>query len=183
MDFGKKKAADVNAEPSTIAAEPRQTTVIKKSRSAWSTVAFFFLLLLLIALGAIAWMYFMWQDSQNQAASSKTELTSAQATISSLREKIATSNGEASAQAQTPVNDEADIKTAAKNYNDSLANPFKNPKIEVAKKDGSQAIAMVSEGVAGYKLYLKKVNDTWMVVYSGQNVPPAEIVKQFDIKL
>lgn len=42
---------------------------------------------------------------------------------------------------------------------------------------------MVSEGVAGYKLYLKKVNDTWMVVYSGQNVPSAEIVKQFDIKL
>lgn len=183
MDFGKR---DVNAEKMpaqpTVAAAPAPT-VVKKSRSAWSTVAFFFMLLLLIAAGCAAWMWMMWQDSHNQLVSTKSQLTAAETTIAGLRDKVSQANGEAAALAKQPVNDEALIKVAAKTYNDALATPLKNPTITVTKKDGAQAIATVADLTSGYKVFLKKVNNTWVAFFAGQNVPPADIAQQFGLTI
>lgn len=181
MDFLKKNVSDVEREPVATQATP-QPVVVKK-RSAWSTVAFLFLLLLLLSLGASAWLWSMWQDSQNDVATSKSELTAATTTIANLREQLGKANGQVAAEAALPINDEEAIKTAVKNYNDTMATPLKNVKIEVAKKDGSQAIASVADATSGYKAYLKKVNNEWMVVWTGQNTPPADVVAQFGLTI
>lgn len=171
-----------NSDTPPAQASP-QTTIVKRSRSAWSTVAFLFMLLLLMALGACAWLYMSWQDSQNQLNSQQSQTNNAQATIANLRQKLGEATGQAQAEANAPVNDEALIKTAVTNYNAALASPLKNPKIEVTKRDGNIAVASISDITAGYKAYLKKSNNSWIVIYSGQNEPPADTLTQFDLKL
>lgn len=181
MEFSKKEAVRVEQEPVTAGSDQRATVV--KKRSAWSTVAFLFLLLLLIALGASAWLWTMWQDSQNQVSANKSDLTAATATIANLREQLGKANGQAEAEAALPVNDEETIKTAVKNFNASLAAPVKDAKVEVTKKDGDQAIATVADTTAGYKVYLKKTDQSWTAVWSGQNTPPADVISRFGLKL
>lgn len=162
---------------------PTQQTVVKKSRSPWSTVAFFFLLLLLISLGVSAWLWSSWQSAQNQTDVNKSELTASQSTIANLREQLGKATGQAVAESNQPVNDEALIKSAVQSYNGALASSIKDPVIEVTKKDGSQALISVGNGSVGYNAYVKKVNTAWVVVWSGQNTPSDEVVKQFDLKL
>ncbi len=173
MDIGTK---DTHTTPS-----PQSAGIVKKTRSAWSTVAFFFLLLLMISLGVAAWLWSSWQNAENQTALSKSEVKSAQSTIADLRQKLGEAHGQAAAEAGMPINDEALIKEVVTRYNAALASPLKDIKIDVTRREGNQAIASVSDVTAGYKAYLKKSNNAWIVIYSGQNNPPADIIKQFDL--
>lgn len=71
---------------------------------------------------------------------------------------------------------------ATKAYNTTLLTPLKDVKVTVTKRDGNMAIATVSDVTAGYKAYLKKAGETWLVVWSGQNTPPDEITEMFGFK-
>lgn len=157
--------------------------VVVKKRSIWSTVAFTFLILLLITAGVAAWLWFMWQDGQSQNSAVRSDLSSANSTIADLREKLGVKNGQAAAEDNMPDNDEANIAAATKSYNASLANPLKDVKVEVVKRDGNQAVANVSDVTSGYKAYLKKANGQWVVVWSGQNEPDENVVKQFGLDI
>lgn len=179
MDTMKKP----ETQPNQGVFSQKTAPVVVKKRSGWSTVAFLFLLLMVIAFGVAAWFWLMWQESENRFAANKTDLTNAQMQVANLREQLGVKNGAAEAVQNLPVNDEQAIKTAVKDYNAAFATPLADVKIELAKRDGNQAIATVAGAVAGYKVYLKKVENAWVVVWSGQNVPPADVVKQFDLKL
>ena len=178
-----------NRQSETPAPTPAQTqvvekpTLVKRRGSAWSTFAFFLLILLLMAVAALAWLWFSRQDALNQVGERNAELNASQVTIGNLREQLGAKNGEETAIANAPVNDEEQIRSAVKDYNNALATPLTDATIEVTKRDGNLAIASVGNVTAGYKAYLKKVNGAWLVVWSGQNTPPADTVKQFDLKL
>ncbi len=174
MDMNRK-------ETSTPVPTNQSPVVVKKRRSAWSTVAFLFMLLLLASLAMGAWLWYMWQDSKNQQATLRSDVSSAQAAMANLREQIGVKNGQAAAEANQPVNDETAIISAVKAYNSALGTPINDVKIQVTKRDGNIAIANVSNVTAGYKAYLKKSGNIWLVVWSGQNTPPDEVVKLFGL--
>lgn len=177
MDFSSNK-------DDTAAKKPQQPTIVtRKRRSAWSTVAFFFLVVLLVAVAAGAWMWYAWQDDKQQLTSVKSELVAAQTTIGNLREQIGEANGQAAAEAQAPINDEKVITTTVESYNAVLATPLKDVKISLTKKDGTQAVAAATDGTAGYNIYLKKSDNTWIVVWAGQGTPPADIAKQYALTI
>ena len=65
--------------------EPAQKPVIKKSRNLARTLLG---LLLLLSLLANAWLWFVWQDSQNEQTNLRSEINSAQTTNATLRERL-----------------------------------------------------------------------------------------------
>lgn len=174
-------------EASTVASEQlpvsSRDSLVKRRSSAWSTFAFFLLILLLMSVVALVWVWFSRQEALSQVGEKNAELNAAQVTIGNLREQLGVKNGEEGALLNMPVNDEEQIRTVAKDYNNALASPLASAKVEISKRDGDQAIANVSDVTSGYKVYLKKVNGAWLVVWSGQNTPSEDTVKQFDIKL
>lgn len=168
---------EYNTRASTV--ESAQTPVVKKNRNIVRTILG---LLLLVSLVANLWLWFMWQDAQNEQTNLRSEINSAQTTNATLRERLGEKNGQANAEANQPVNDEANIISSTKAYNATLATPLKDVKVTVTKRDGNMAIASVADATAGYKAYLKKAGDTWLVVWSGQNTPPEEVNEMFGFK-
>lgn len=171
MDFSQKE---------TTSSQP--TTVVRK-RSAWSTVAFMFALLMLMALGAFAWAYYMWQSEQKQVASKQSEISSLQSSVTSLHSEVSKATGKAEAEASQPANDEAAIRTQVLAHNASLATPLKDAKVELTERKDSQALATVSNTTASYKAYVKKTTAGWVVVWSGSGKPSDDVVERYGLKL
>ena len=175
------KRSDVYRDPEERIQSSQKLAV--KRRSAWSTVAFASILLLLITLGAGAWAWMNWRDTVHQLEASQADLDIAQIQIADLREQLGVKVGGEKALQNLPVNDEQQIEAAALDFNNAHASPLKDAVVELTKLDGDQATASISDTVSGYKVILKKVNGTWVVVWTGQNQPSADVVERFDLRV
>ncbi len=166
--------------------DKQQVIVQKKKRSGWSTMAMLFLLLFAVAAGTSAWFWYMWQNDHLALNDAKNDTSASEQTISNLRTELGKANQTIKdvTEQGAGMTDEEMIKSAAKNHNDLLATPLVNATVALDKKDGEQAIATVSDNSGGaYKAYVKKVNGSWAVVWSGQNTPPTEVITQYGIKI
>lgn len=170
-----------NKEPDTHA--PMQTMVVKKHRSAWSTVAFIFLLLAIVAGVAAFWAWSQWQEAESRLLNADNDKTAMQLAITKAKTEAETLQTQINEQKAATGNDEEQIKQTAKDHNSYLSVQATNPAVAVTKQDADQAIATVTGSNLTYKAYLKKVNNTWHVVYSGQAAPSAEVVKQYGLKI
>ena len=175
--MGSVENQTVQASTPSVAARP------VKKRSAWSTVAFLFLMLFLLAVAAAGVLWYLWQQSQNSLGTVQAENTSLKFNLDQSKQQVARLEGRGEqAAAEASSNDETLIQKAALTYNSLLASPLKDAKVTVTKKDGTQAIATIADTTSGYKAYMKKGTDgAWHVVWTGQNTPAADVVRQFNL--
>ena len=143
--------------------------------------------LLLAAVGALAY----WQWSEAELA--KKSLRSAERQLAAAQADLANAKPDKDAQPSkaTPLTEDEKIKLAASNYVCIQANAGCDKVTETVTKKQSPTIdkpgfAIVSAGDAatgaGMAIYLKSTSmGDWIVIYDGQNTPPADVVKKFAI--
>lgn len=167
--------------------DKQHVVVQKQRRSGWSTVAMLFLLLFAVAAGTAAWFWYMWQADHTSLTDARTTTSKSEQTITGLRNELSNAKESLSAATNSAANktDEDMIKAAALQHDRLLTPPTANPEVKMTKKDGNQAIASVGDSAsgAGYMAYLKKVDNQWFVVWSGQNTPPSDVITLYGIKI
>jgi hypothetical protein len=139
-------------------------------------------LLVIIALGGVGYSVYAWQQTSNLSSNlDKKEIdnTKLRNEISSLKASIEDMNHESDA------TDMELAQKAAQNYIDAQVLDTKYVAIAPASVKGDFA----SFGVAPASkpsfitqgLIVKKINESWVVIYSGQNGPDQNIVTKFAI--
>lgn len=164
---------------------PVQPTQPQKPRK--SKVPLVLTLLLILALVAAAALGWLWYQQSGRVSGLESDL-------SSTRTKVATL--EASAAANAKLSDDNAV-TMDTNNSDSdaavkAALAYAKADINAANskltsqvmyiKDGFANVAVnPSEGVGGVGMILKRVGDQWVVVFSGQDNPPQEVISKYGI--
>lgn len=158
----------------------------KKRRGFWSTLAMLFLLLLALAIGTAGWFWYQWQNDHTSLLSQQTAVSTAESTITNLKNELTKANSQLKETTEKTANmtDDQLIEQAVKAEDKLHAVPMATIKVSVTKKDGNQAIAEVGDGTkSAYNAYLKKADNQWQVVWTGQGTPTAEVQKLYGLTL
>ena len=173
------------APNATVSSTPMGMPASNVGKSGGGKKVLVVLLVLILMASTAAFGYLWWQarSAQAQVAQAQTDkeaaekkATEAEAKLKELEDTQATET-EAAKQTDTEL-----ITAAAQNYanamvdgaNDKLGKPELN-----AKNKSFATVAVSGEG--GYVMTLKKVNNAWVVIYSGQAAPDAATVEMFGI--
>lgn len=161
----------------------RKQTVVKEKKRYSKAFSFVSMLLLLAILGAGVLGY-LWYEQDQQLASLKDEVGNSKATIADLRSELGKNN-------ETPV--EEPVVTGTDDKSLIIETVTARAKAPVSAKDSKATVNIMKqgsefaytnvgfEGGGGAAYILKKVDDTWTIIFSGQDVVPESVVETFGI--
>jgi cell division protein FtsB len=169
-------------EPTDVQRPAPQVTSFPR-RSKAPKVLGVLLVLALIGCGVLGWMVYD-QNGQKSSLSNKVaakddQIDTIKAELKSLKANTGDSNNSTESKSESnPVVDvalayaQADVGNAANKLSAQV----------MYNKDGFANVAIsVTGGAGGTGEILKKVNDQWVVVFSGQDNPPQEVVTAYGI--
>lgn len=160
----------------------------QKSSKIWIV----FTIILAIALIAVSvFGYYKWQQYRTLTGNLGAQINALQNQVASLDKQLAAAKlNQKTSTNTTSTTDEQQIKTAVINYTEGYVGAkngqtFQIEDITINKSNPNFATVGVGDVVngqrtSGYAVILKKVNNTWIVIYTGQNLDP-EIAKRFGI--
>ncbi len=169
----------VTKVPVTEPATTRPQPVVKEKKKYSKALSFVSVLLLLAILGAGIMSYF-WYDQSQKLEAVRDELSAAENTIPNSRNKSAVP---AEDTVPTATDDKALIiaaVTAA--VNAPVSAKDSKVTVNVMKQGAEFAYTNAAfEGGGGAAYILKKIDDTWTVIFSGQEAVDQETIDRYGI--
>ncbi len=170
--------------------EPIKVPVIdpmRRRRGVWRKIAIGLLICLVIA-GLVA--AFLWMNR----SSDKIKIRALQSDVTSLNKRLAMAQREQDAlenriagmRAVAAVgqgNDEEQIVAATRVYARTFVEDGATLAVEVSKRDGSEAVAVLRHEGTKYNIYLKKAGEIWQPVWAGKGSPAENTRKQYNLTI